>query len=76
MRVGYIPPMPVEVFSASPHEAENLWSAFALAPDRSRWLETARRSGLKDNTSTWSRCLYALARERDVPYVVPPGKGK
>lgn len=75
MRVGYIPPMPVEVFAASPHEAENLWSAFVLAPDRAPWLETARLAGLRENTSTWSRCLYALAREREVQVIYHPEPG-
>jgi len=75
MRVGFIPPMPVEVFAASPHEAENLWSAFALAPDRGPWLETARLAGLKESTSIWARCLYALVREHEHQMIWFPEPG-
>lgn len=66
MRIGYVPPMPMEVFSASPHEAENLWTTFALAPDRTDWLQTAKLGGLKESTSVWARCLYAIVREREI----------
>ncbi len=75
MRIGYIPPMPMEVFAASPHDAENLWTTFALTADRTGWLETARLVGFKDSTSVWARCLYAIAQEREIRSLWYPEPG-
>lgn len=60
MKIGVIPPVPMEPFAASTHDAANLWSVFFLAHDRGPWLETARLAGFPENYSVWARCLYGM----------------
>lgn len=75
MRIGYIPPIPAEVLSISPHEVENLWSVFALAEDHSHWLQRAHDAGLKPSGSVWARCLYAHALDSDLQAIYFPEPG-
>lgn len=75
MRIGYIPPMPTEVFSTSPHEVENLWSVFALQEDRSAWLQKSHEDGFKEGGSVWARCLYAYSLERELQVIYFPEPG-
>ncbi|MCI4397749.1 MAG: 2-hydroxyacyl-CoA dehydratase [Acidobacteria bacterium] len=75
MRIGYIPPIPAEIFAASPHEAQNLWSHFALATNREEWLATARMAGLSDSAPFWARSLYAIAIENELEEVWYPDPG-
>jgi len=75
MKIGVIPPVPMEPFSASAHDVTNLWSAFFLASDREVWLETARVAGFPDNYSVWARCLYGMACEMRLEAVHYPEPG-
>ncbi len=75
MKIGVIPPVPMEPFSASPHEAANLWSTFFLARDREAWVETARLAGFPDNFSLWARCLYGMVFETATQTVYYPEPG-
>lgn len=75
MKIGVIPPVPMEPFSASTHEAVNLWSAFFLAKDREPWLETARLAGFPDNFSLWARCLYGMVFDLGIERVYAPAPG-
>ena len=75
MKIGVIPPMPMEPFSASAHDVTNLWSVFFLASDREVWARTARVAGSLRTISVWARCLYGMVCELrlDVVYFPEPG---
>jgi hypothetical protein len=75
MRIGVIPPIPIEVFTASPHEVINLWSAFFLETDRGPLLETARMAGFPDNFSHCARSIYGLVCDLDIKSVFYPHPG-
>lgn len=78
MRIGVIPPVPMEPFVASGHEVTNLWSVFFLQPDRQAFLETAHMAGFPDNFSLWSKSLYGMFWEMgiDALYYPEPGLPK
>lgn len=75
MKIGVIPPVPMEPFAASTHEVANLWSVFFLAEDRSAWLETARLAGFPENYSVWARCLYGILFDRGIETLYYPEPG-
>ncbi len=75
MRIGYVPPMPAEIFAASPHEAQNLWSMFSTAANREEWLAVSRTAGLSDSAPYWARCLYAMVIESELEAVWYPDPG-
>lgn len=75
MKIGVIPPVPMEPFAVSMHEVTNLWSAFFLAQDRGPWLETARLAGFPENYSVWARCLYGMVFEMGLEALHYPEPG-
>lgn len=75
MKIGVIPPVPMEPFVASTHQVTNLWSAFFLESERSPWLETARLAGFPENFSLWARCLYGIVCDRGLEAVFYPEPG-
>lgn len=60
MRIGVVPPIPMEVFISSPHEVENLWARFFLADDRSEWEEAALDAGVPEDLPLWPKCLSGM----------------
>ncbi len=75
MKIGVIPPVPMEPFVASHHEVVNLWSAFFLQQDRASWMDTARLAGFPENFSPWAMGLYGLVCERGLEAVFYPETG-
>lgn len=75
MRIGVIPPVPMEPFVASPHEVTNLWSAFFLARDRQAWLDTAHMAGFPENYSLWAKSLYGMVFDMGIEALYYPEPG-
>jgi len=75
MKIGFIPPVPIEPFAASRQAAVNLWSRFYLEPERSRWLEGEAAWDSPPTPSAWARCLGGLCEEAGVEAVVVPEPG-
>jgi len=75
VRIGVIPPVPMEPFVASRHEVVNLWSAFFTAEDRESLEETAAMAGFPRNFSPYARCLYGLLFDRRIEAVFYPEPG-
>jgi len=75
MKIGVIPPVPMEPFVASTHQVTNLWAAFFLQEERAPWLETAALAGFPENFSLWARCLYGIACDRGLEAIYYPEPG-
>lgn len=75
MRIGVIPPVPMEPFVASRHEVVNLWSAFFTAQDRESLQETALMAGFPANFSPYARFLYGFLFDRSIETVFYPEPG-
>lgn len=75
MKIGVVPPVPMEPFAASTSEVVNLWSVFFLEQQREPWMEAAGAAGFPENFSLWARCLYAIACERGVEMIFYPEPG-
>lgn len=75
MKIGVIPPVPMEPFLASAHEVTNLWSTFFLGPDRRSWVETAHMAGFPENYSLWAKSLYGMVFEMGLEAVYYPEPG-
>ncbi len=75
MRIGVIPPVPMEPFVASRHEVVNLWSAFFTAEDRDAMEETAALAGFPANFSAYARYMYGYLFEKRIEAVYYPEPG-
>lgn len=75
MRIGVIPPVPMEPFLASTNDVMNLWSAYFLGAGREDALETARLAGFPDNFSAWARAIYGLCCSMGIEVVYYPKPG-
>lgn len=75
MKIGVIPPVPMEPFLASTNEVTNLWTAYFLGVGREEALETARMAGFPDNFSSWARAIYGLCCSMGIEAVYYPKPG-
>ncbi len=75
MKIGVIPPLPVELFAASEHSTVHLWSRFYGEEDRLRWSAESIGEDTPAADSAWARSLIALCREEEVDTLVVPEPG-